>query len=220
MTPYYQDEHVTLYLGDCREVLPTLPDVDVLLTDPPYGINLDPDYTRRTFGGGTRAPSGFKRITGDAEPFNPSHLIGTAPLVILWGANNFAERLPVGRWLVWDKREQTPSNQLADVELAWCSKRGAARMFRHYWNGPVRASERGYHVHPTQKPVALMAWVLDTLKVPVGALVLDPYCGSGPVLRAAKDTGRRAIGVEIDEAYCEVTARRLAQGVLDFGVVS
>ena len=215
MTPYYADELVTIYNARCEDVLPSIDpaDVDLLLTDPPYGINLDPDYTRRTFGGGTRAPSGYQRIEGDDAEFDPRPLFRYEPC-ILFGANNFAPLLPVGGWIVWDKREQTPSNQLADVELAWCSKRGPARIFRHYWNGPVRSTERGFHVHPTQKPVALMRWIVDRWTDP-GGLVLDPYMGSGPVAQACHELGRRYIGIELAEEYCKVAVSRLSQQTLD-----
>jgi site-specific DNA-methyltransferase (adenine-specific) len=103
------------------------------------------------------------------------------------------------------------ANTQADCEMAWTNLGGPARMFRHYWMGMLRASEQGTAYHPTQKPVALMAWVLS--KCPDGT-VLDPYAGAGPTLVAAKSMGRRAIGVEMAEHYCERAANRLRQEVL------
>jgi site-specific DNA-methyltransferase (adenine-specific) len=88
-------------------------------------------------------------------------------------------------------------------------------MFTHLWNGYNRDSEIGYHVHPTQKPVALFRWCLDRPTLP-GDLILDPYMGSGPIARACHEMGRRYIGIEIEERYCEIAAKRLAQGVLSF----
>ena len=89
-------------------------------------------------------------------------------------------------------------------------------MFRHRWMGLVRETERGRHDHPTQKPVALMRWCIEKWSKP-GGLVTDPYMGSGPTLQAAKETHRRAIGIEIEERYCEIAAQRLSQEVLDYG---
>jgi len=132
----------------------------------------------------------------------------------LFGANHYASRLPdVGDWHVWDKRDGLGSNMLADFEVVWTSyPSGPSRIFRHKWLGYMRASEVGLHYHPTQKPTALMRWVMST-KCPPG-VVLDPFMGSGTTLRAAKDCGRKAIGIEIDERYCEIAARRCAQEVL------
>ena len=125
-------------------------------------------------------------------------------------------------WIIWDKldglttsKREVGFSDNADVEMAWTNLGGPARLLRHRWTGLLQASEIGQpRVHPTQKPVALMAQIIEWRTLP-GDLVLDPYMGSGPVLRAAKDLGRRAIGIEIDERYCEIAARRLAQDVLD-----
>ncbi len=209
MTPYYQDESVTIYHGDCREVLAGLRHerVGLLLTDPPYGIDLDTDNSSR---GGNR----FARIVGDAEPFDPVHLLAY-DRAILFGANHYASRLPdSGSWIVWDKRDGVMQNTNADCELAWTNLGGPARVYRHLWAGFLRDSERGEsRVHPTQKPVALMAQLIADHSRP-GDLVLDPYMGSGATVIAAKQMSRRAIGIEIEERYCEVAATRCSQGVL------
>lgn len=136
---------------------------------------------------------------------------------VIWGGNYFADALPPSpSWFVWDKRSGVLANSNADCELAWSNVGGAARLFSHLWAGMLRASESGAYLHPTQKPVALMEWVLDRASEP-GDLILDPYMGSGPVARAAANLGRRYIGVELEERYCEIAAKRLGQGVLDFG---
>jgi DNA modification methylase len=206
---YYADDSVTIYHGDCREVLPTLPldDVSLCLTDPPYGIDLQTDYSRLS--GSTRT---YKKVAGDDEPFDPTPLL-RFPRVVLWGANHYADSLPIGGWLVWDKRagKQKP-NMFADAELAWCNFRTPVRVFSHLW-GVNRASEQGNHLHPTQKPVALMRWILEAWTEP-NDLVLDPYMGSGPVAEACRNTGRRYIGIELEESYCAAAVRRLAQEVL------
>jgi site-specific DNA-methyltransferase (adenine-specific) len=118
-------------------------------------------------------------------------------------------------WIAWDKRGDQKPTLFADVELAWTNLGGPAIRYRHWW-GVNRASERGFHVHPTQKPVALMRWIIDRWTEP-GDLVLDPYMGSGPVAQACHELGRRYIGVELVEDYCKVAVSRLAQQTFDFG---
>ncbi len=213
MKLYYDEDGITIYHGDCRDVLESVV-YDVMVTDPPYGIAHPTDYATR--GRGALANThDFPRVHGDSEPFDPSWLDLRKPTCI-WGANHFASRLPdSGGWLVWDKRvhEGVGVNDQADCELAWTNFVKGARVFRHMWNGFWRDSERGESYHPTQKPVALMNWVLSSKWTPEG-VILDPFMGSGATLRAAKDLGREAIGIEIDERYCEIAAKRLAQKVL------
>ncbi len=218
MRPYYQDDLVTIYHGDSREVVPQVDSLDVsmLLTDPPYGLSVVQSDGSVN---GASTTIRHRPVVGDDQPFDPRPWL-IYPKVILWGANHFAHHLPASTgWLVWDKREQTPSNWMSDAEMAWCSFKTPVRIFRHYWNGPVRASERGNHIHPTQKPVALMRWTLEQFTQP-GDLILDPFMGSGPIAQACSELGRRYIGVELDEAYCAAAVARLAQGTLDFGGVA
>jgi site-specific DNA-methyltransferase (adenine-specific) len=210
MTPYYQDDAVTIYHGDCREVIPHVV-ADVLVADPPYGVNLD------TSSRNAWLPDHLP-VAGDAAPFDPAHLLALGLPTVLFGANHYASRLPDSRgWICWDKatRDGLELKQ-AEVEFGWTNFLSRPRMLRHMWSGAYRASERGERYHPTQKPVVLLRWVLDW--TPPGT-VLDPYMGSGPTLRAAKDVGRKAIGIEIEERYCEVAAKRCAQEVL-FGEVA
>lgn len=115
MRPYYEDGVVTIYHGDCREILPHIGSVDLLLSDPPYGMA----YRHGARKGGVRLGHDGVSIVGDDEPFDPAHLLGVAPRTILWGGNHFADKLPASRgWLVWDKRDGTPSNDQSDCELA------------------------------------------------------------------------------------------------------
>ena len=223
MTPYYQDSAVTIYHGDCREILPHLESVDLVLTDPPYGIK---ERTRRASNGrGKSRTEGFRvvesrdwpEVYGDDEPFDPSHLL-KYPKIILWGANHYCDKLPGSpHWLIWDKREETGGDDNADCEIAWTNLKGPARLHRQLWRGICKRGEEnvsaGYSiVHPTQKPIALMRWCIAQAKD--ADLICDPYFGSGTTLRAAKDLGRKAIGIDIDEKYCEIAARRMSQETL------
>jgi hypothetical protein len=223
LRPYYQDEFVTLYNCAWQEVAGLARGADLVLADPPYGIKLQTSGRGATSRTRPVASRDWAPIIGDDKPFDPAPLLAF-PGVILWGANHYASRLPDrGGWLVWDKiaglttdKREHGFNNLSDAEIAWTSRPGAVRTFRHAWMGLLRASENGQRVlHPTQKPVALMGWCLSLF--PDARLVFDPFCGSGPVPRACKDRGIRCIAAELSEQYCEVTAQRLSQNVLDFG---
>ncbi len=207
---------ITLYYADCRDILPLLEpgSVDLVLTDPPYGMNNDTDYTR--FSGGHRdsiAKRGMGRnygapIVGDDMPFDPSPWM-SFPAAILWGANHYWSRLPVGATLVWIKRNDDAFGSfLSDAELAW-EKGGCGVFCRRDLSMNAHTRERQ---HPNQKPLGLMHWCLE--RHPSAPVILDPFCGSGTTLRAAKDLGRRCIGIEIEERYCEIAAQRLRQEVL------
>jgi site-specific DNA-methyltransferase (adenine-specific) len=220
VNPYYSDDSCTIYHGDCRVFLAespcNAPPLDLVLTDPPYGVNLNTAY-RASQRGPLAGANDYPSVYGDDAPFDPAPFLTLAAGVVLWGANYYADKLPPrGSWLVWDKRDGSGFNDQADCELAWMDGvRGTVpRIFAHRWNGMIKASERDQaRVHPTQKPLALMRWCLGFF--PDAEYVLDPFMGSGTTLRAAKDFGRKAIGIEIEERYCEIAAKRLAQEVLD-----
>ena len=211
MKPYYEQDGITIYHGDCREVLPIV-SADVLLSDPPYGIGLDTKarYHRNS----DHAP-----IIGDDEPFDPSHLLSLNLPSVLWGGNHYCNRLPpTPGWLAWIKvifdgafGTRSMDKKQAEMELAWSNCISRPKSYRHLWDGVFRDSESGTRFHPAQKPVAVMQWCLSLM--PSGS-VLDPYAGCGPVLIAAKNINRRAIGIEIEERHCEIAAKRLSQGVL------
>lgn len=209
--PYYEESGIVIYNADCREVLPFLPKVDLVLSDPPYGIN----YVHSGTGGGRHDRRLTDPVIGDTQPFDPSPWL-SFPDVILWGANHYATRLPEGRWLAWDKLDGLePFDNFSDVEFAWrAGGAGKDRIFRYTWKGIIQAGEKYRKVHPTQKPEALMRWCLSL--APNAQMILDPFMGSGTTLRAAKDLGRKAIGIEIEERYCEIAANRLRQEVLQF----
>lgn len=220
MTPYYDDGQVAIYHGDSREILPTLSRADLILSDPPYGISI---VGSSGTVGGTKAGKAreYAPVHGDNEAFDPSWLLPLAQRLILWGANHYAERLPsASKWLVWDKRDGGNSDNFADCELAWTNLGGPARLHRQMWRGMLRSETQmdGVRFHPTQKPVGLMSWCIQVAGI--DGLIADPYMGSGSTLRAAKDLGRRCVGIEMEERYCELAANRMCQEVLDFGEVA
>lgn len=200
-----------LYLGDCMEVMLALEGVDAVVSDPPYGIAFAHGGNDNSGIGGGRYATKFAKvkIAGDDAPFDPAHLL-TFPSAILWGGNHFADKLPASSsWLIWDKRAASGhTNDFADCEMAWTNGKGVARVFRHHWDGMMRASERGMpRVHPTQKPIELMQWCLNF--VTGGGIVLDPYMGSGTTGVACAKAGRPFIGIELDPGYFEIACRRI-----------
>ena len=212
-------DSVSLYCGDCRDILPTLGKNDwCILSDPPYGIR----YVHGEGGGCLARSTVFAGVAveGDSMAFDPKPWLAFGK-VILWGGNHYASRLPDSpSWLIWDKRDGMGSNDQADCEIAWTNLGGPARLYRHMWNGMIKASERGEaRVHPTQKPIAVMVWCVNML--PEGATVLDPYMGSGTTGIACIRTGRKFIGIECDPRYFQIAKDRmeneLRQGLLDFG---
>lgn len=221
---YYDRDGATIYLGDCRDILPQLVEtVDLLLSDPPYGVNERTDRKARQRSALAEA-NDFPPVYGDDEPFDPSHLLHF-PRIVLFGANHYADRLPPSpSWIVWDKRAGMTSkrgdtlNDNGDAELAWTNLGGPVRTFSHLWMGMMKESERNKRrVHPTQKPIGVMARIIAENTQP-GDLILDPYMGSGSTLRAALNLGRRCIGIEISERYCETAVQSLSQIALPMGV--
>lgn len=179
IAPYYQDNAVTIYHGDARELLPSLGCFDLVLTDPPYGLG---ESMRRS---------------STTE----------------WGGNYYA--LPPSRcWFIWDKKmnDQWTTGQ---AELAWTNLDRPVRTFRL---SQVEAHvEMGTKLHPTQKPESLISWCFAMTRDDTIATVLDPFMGSGTTLRVAKDRGLQAIGIDAEERYCEIAAKRCAQEVLELG---
>lgn len=201
--PYYDDgKGIVIYHGDCREILPLLPKVDLVLTDPPYGI------------GFAAQPTKWQRLAGaqpelwDDSPFVQIDLIlDSAQDQIIWGGNYY--RLPLSRcWFSWVKPDAPPS--MATTELAWTNQDRNSKHIVH----SISATNAERVGHPTQKPLAVMRWCLS--QYPDALTILDPFMGSGTTLVAAKQLGRRAIGIEIEEKYCAIAAERLRQEGFDF----
>ncbi|MHB1798924.1 MAG: DNA methyltransferase [Vulcanimicrobiaceae bacterium] len=203
-----------LYLGDCREIIPSLALPAAVLTAPPYGIDFVHSGANVGGIGAGRYRTKFanEAIPGDDQPFDPSIVLRLQVPTILWGGNQYADRLPASPcWLIWDKRAASHhSNNFADCEIAWTNLDGVARVFRHHWDGMLRASERRQpRVHPMQKPVALMDWCLSFLDLEEGAEVLDPYMGSGTVGVAALRLGYRYVGIELNDRYFDAACERV-----------
>jgi len=200
MTPYYEDGAVTIYHGDCREMVWSL-QFDALVTDPPYGLG--DRWTGGTWGAAAMYDDARQ---WDVRPDNElvRGMVSQARESIVWGGNYF-EMPPSRCWLAWFKIPSMAT--MADMELAWTSFDRPAKSITESRNPD------GTREHPTQKPLRVMRWCIEMLD-DLSVVVLDPFAGSGTTLRAAKDCGRKAIGIELSERYCEIAARRCAQEVL------
>ena len=215
--PYYEEPGITIYCADCRDVLPQLEPVDLVLTDPPYGIGVDLAMHKKSGSqyGKSAAPAGKYEYSNwdKCAPENAliENIIDMGKKTILWGGNYFY--LPPARCiLVWDKQTDNGNNCFTDCELAWTNLDKPIRIKHHMWNGMLRKNNEPRYGHPTQKPLEIIKWCIF-ISGTTGT-ILDPFMGSGTTLRAAKDLGRRAIGIEIEQKYCDIAIERLRQGVL------
>jgi site-specific DNA-methyltransferase (adenine-specific) len=200
-------EGITLYCGDCREILPTLGKVDAVVTDPPYGINWQPRVTHQD-----------QPWVDDVE-FDPAPFLGVGRYHLFWGGQYFAQRLPhCEGWLVWCKRPISfdfsgDNRTYATTELAWRDW-GKAKFMSLVWDGGKRegdASNRTF-CHPSQKPLEVMEWCVRQLPDDAG-LIFDPFMGSGTTGVAAVKLGRRFIGIEIESKYFEIACRRIGEAL-------
>ena len=213
MKPYYEHAGITIYHGDCREILPTLPD-GAIVSDPPYGMKWDASTKVRGFFPGDKrirasAKVKWEPIAEDNKPFDPSFMLSRKE-VILWGFNHFPQHLTKGTALVWLKRyDDGFGSFLSDAEIAWMNK-GCGVYCKRDVSMQGKSSTR---VHPAQKPVDLLQWCIGFVDAQT---ILDPFMGSGTTLVAAKNLSRKAVGIEIEERYCEIAAKRLSQEVFDF----
>lgn len=207
IAPYYADESVVIYHADCREVLPRLEAGSVVVTDPPYGIAYESGHD------GVLPRS----IQGDETPNLRDEVLrwwGDRPALV-FGTWKVPKPIQTRMVLVWDSQGALG---MGDLTLPWkpahqeiyvlgsgfCGRRTSDVLSFH----PVQATALRGRVHPHEKPIELLRELVG--KCPAG-VILDPFMGSGTTLRAAKDLGRRAIGIEIEERYCEIAARRMAQ---------
>jgi DNA modification methylase len=193
-------EGVTLYLGDCREILPTLGKVDAVVTDPPYGLG-----ALWGIGGDGEWPlrdADMKDGAWDKETCDEALAAAMAKAVhvIVWGGNYYD--LPPSRaWLLWDKMQE---HSTAHAEMAWTNLNLPVRTFRY---ARAQLASEG-KLHPTQKPLPLMKWCIEKLP-PASVSVLDPFMGSGTTGVAAVQLGRKFTGIEIGVKYFDMACKRI-----------
>ena len=229
MKPYYQDEQTTIYHGDCRDVLPHISEVDLILTDPPYGVNYQSGFRSNK----------FDKIRNDDGQFDIAEVLQLALKclkdarhIYVFGLHEF-QNLPISGQakLIWDKQ----SVGIGDLTLPFgCSheeiafgvcrrskahrERGKGNLAARMRQGSVLRCPRNNSTtyrHPTEKPLALLRQLIESSSC-FGETVLDPFCGAGSTLLAAKLEERKSIGIEIEEKYCQIAAERLRQQTLMF----
>ena len=208
MKPYYQDDYATIYHGDCRELLPELPKVDLVLTDPPYGIGA------AKMNLGKWRTSKMPKQDWDALPVDGClmrDVVNAGTYACIWGGNYYMLE-PSRCFLVWDKGAGFKGRDFSECEQAWCSWDAVARIKQY---DPLARGDYKHKQHPTQKPLDVILWAIG-LCPNEPQTILDPFMGSGTTLRAAKDLQRKCIGIELEEKYCEIAAKRMAQEVLPF----
>lgn len=215
MKPYFQDDAVTIYHGDCREILPQVTGYDCVLTDPPYGID-----GGRGGGNTARAKGVYDPQGWEDTPLYIENVV--APIVA-----SLDVRMAITPGIRCAHLYPVP----ADMGCFWtpaAAGHGSWGLItfnpiyyygkdprKGTWPTGKQVTERpGIDGHPCPKPLKAWTWLLQKVSAEPGETVLDPFMGSGTTLRAAKDLGRKAIGIEIEERYCEIAAKRMAQGVL------
>ena len=212
MKPYYQDEAVTIYHGDCLEIMPQLEPVDLVLTDPPYGMRYQSNYRKVK----------HAKIEGDwgfpVDMMPAMQEIAKRALYVCCRWDNLIQLPNPKSVLAWVKNNWSMGDLKHEHGRQWeaiCFYPQQDHEFIARIPDVIHADRTGNDEHPTQKPTALFSTLITAN---VGDTILDPFMGSGTTLRAAKDLGRKAIGIEIEEKYCEIAADRCRQSVMDFGV--
>ena len=212
MTPYYDHAGIVIHHGDCREILPTLEKCDLLLTDPPFGVGNFVQVTGRLMGRGKNHGMAveWNESPPDLEIF---HLFKEKSRHrIIWGANFFNSFEDKGGAIVWVKRQSMPNFSKADI--ASCTHFQKTEIIEIPWTN-FTVTHKAESDHPCERPVELYEWCIRYLPFDLQT-ILDPFMGSGTTLVAAKNLGRKGIGIEIEERYCEIAAKRLSQEVFDF----
>jgi len=210
MKPYYEDTKsgIVIYHGDCREILPTLPKVDLVLTDPPYGVGLEYASYNDT------EANWFQLMEGAIPVMRQSSDMVILPSCQIKRLGWFYQHHKPDWIIVWHKGSPGCASSIGfnDWEpLLVYGRTHGLSMHDHFT--VCNDEEMGVRGHPCPKPIKWATWLL-TRALPKNGTVADPFMGSGTTLRAAKDLGRKAIGIEIEERYCEIAAKRLAQEVL------
>lgn len=195
MTDRAEIGDAVLYHGNCLEILPTLPKVDAVVTDPPYGIGFAAQPTNY------QRAAGMKPASWDnARAERLSDLLSLAEIQVVWGGNYY--ELPPSRgWLSWFKPDAPPS--MANFELAWTNQDRNARQIQQ----SIAATNAERVGHPTQKPLVVMEWTLS--QFPTAETILDPFMGSGTTGVACVNLGRKFIGIEIERRYFDIACERI-----------
>jgi len=204
MKPYFETKLGKLYHGDCLEIMPGLEPVDLVLTDPPYGLT---DWNNR--GINKNSPFDNSETQSWDKPISKETILKIQKKSvhqIIWGANHFLELLTnTKQFFIWNK--QIRNMHFNDAELAWCSGfRNACRVY------DLHLSCNRNKQHPTQKPKGLFVWCIQQASKAFEVnVVLDPFIGSGTTAVACEELGIRWIGIEKEEKYCEIAAKRIEQ---------
>lgn len=238
MNPFYQtsDGMVTIYNAKWEDVFASgsvdMKQVKLIHADPQYGIAYNTkalherNHSEAAIRNATKRRgtkhwgTEWKPINGDDEPFDPEPLIALKKPMILWGANNFANRLPpCPGWIVWEKKRAgtvAAKMKVSAAELAWCNFGKMVQCFHHMWIGFARDTEVHRHLHPTQKPEALCAFsfahAIRYKKIKRGDTILAPYGGSAPEIGPALAIGCKVVVCEVDQEYCETAIRERIHG--------
>lgn len=204
-----------LYLGDCREILPTLGSFDACVCDPPYGIGESAGKAKTRTSGLTsklRNAQIYRRDYGDLSWDNepaPPEIISAIRAATKWQiifGGNYYDLPKTSCWLVWDKLNG--DTDFADCELAWTNLKKAVRRIQFLWNGCMRKERDVPREHPTQKPIEVMKWCIEQLPRDCET-ICDPFMGSGTTGVAAVKMGKTFIGIERELQYFEIACRRI-----------
>jgi len=215
----YPEDYINkIICGDCLEVMKRIPDkaVDLVLTDPPYGIKMDKGFEGFEGFGGKGEPIARRKYedvwdNGRPDKIYFDEIFRISKKALIFGGNFFADMLPQGRhWIVWDKLNTMPS--FGDCELIWTNiDRKSVKKITQEYNGLL--GKEDLRVHPTQKPLELIRKILLTYSQPK-EIICDPFMGSGTIAVCCKELGRDFIAMEKMSKYCEIAQRRLAQEYL------
>ena len=206
-----QIKNCTLYHADCIDVLDEIGKIDVVITDPPYGINMDKGFNGFNGFNGFGKPIFRNKYNGKWDTVRPSSkifnlLLSISKISIIFGGNFFTDILPQGNhWIVWNKKNTMPT--FGDAELIWTNiKRNSVKIVEYQYNGLMNKAEKRYH--PTQKPQYVMRWIIDKYTKETD-LILDPFMGSGSTGVACAIGGRKFIGIEKEKQYFDIACKRI-----------
>jgi site-specific DNA-methyltransferase (adenine-specific) len=218
---YYETENGILYNADCLDMLKQIPDnsVDLVLTDPPYGIGIT---KQKTVGGGSKRYKvrQINNIDWDVRVDNLVFdlIFKVSNNQIIWGGNYYINYLyPTRCMLVWYKRDGLPIRSFADCEIAWTSFDKNSMVFNCRWDGFIRDSREKKTGHPTQKALELFKWCVSEFSNE-NDLILDPFLGSGTTAVACEMLNRKWIGIELNKEYCDIIVERLKKKDVDIQI--